>query len=1101
MSNLAYKVISDNIHKPDIDNRDYRLIQLENDLTALLISDPTTDKSAAALDVNVGAFHDPKNLPGLAHFCEHLLFMGTEKYPSENEYSSYLSKNSGFSNAFTSAQHTNYYFEVTNDAMEGALDRFSQFFISPLFDPSCKDREINAVDSENKKNLQNDTWRLYQLSKSLTNIDHPYNGFSTGNKETLGDEPLKMGLDVRAELLKFHDQYYSSNLMRLVIISNESLETLQDWAVDKFSDVTNKNLELPFYHNTPFKPQDFDGVFVQAKPIMESRSLQLVFPVPDNAPYWQYAPTSYLSHLLGHESKGSLLFNFKKNGWANGLSCGSVNISSGFSEFVLEIELTPEGLKHYEEIIVDVFKYVKMLQVEGPQEWIYKEIHEESISSFKFRQKTGASSTASNLAGSLHYLKQYDTKGINPLKNVEKKPAYFEIPPENLLSVTIVRDYSPEYIKEFLSYINPSNFRATLVAKEPFESKEIEISKEKWYGTEYTVSKFSSPLMNSLNEIFEENLLDPNYTLPEKNDFIATDFSLVEKPKDESLKIIYPTLIKTNEHSKVWYKVNTKLGGPRSAVTLKFNLPGSTSTPLNSVLLALFIELLDDELNSVSYLASMAGLRYNFNVAREGISLDVNGFSHKLENLLDRVVDTLVGFCSPDDNDNVYWGKVREERFNVIREKMLRNLKNFGYSVPYNQVGPMISGLINEGSWLTDDQIACYDAVSFKTLKNYASNLFTSCFIEFLFVGNYTKSQVINLTDVIETKLKNSITLTDSQFTRGRSLYLPNGEIFHYIKPNDDPKNINSCIEIFLQLGEIVQGRDRILAELVAQILHEPFFNRLRTREQLGYVVFSGLRETRTTFGLRLLVQSERSTNYLSGRIEKFLKKMDHTIGSMSEAEFTKQVEAVISKKLQQVKNLKEERSRFWHRIATGVYDFDRREVDVEVLRSLKLDELILYYKNKILKSDNHGDLTVHLQSQVVPKQTQKIILTHSLSNFLYDYPEFDDLEVNWMESIIDSLYGASDAEEIEINEELILSIINHENFKKNIPEFKYTDELVSFVLSELKHDYNTVSRAENESVIETIGEWKCEMPLTRAPTAKILKQYLDDDLVVESKL
>lgn len=83
---------SNSIQKPDLDDRSYKTIKLNNGLTALLISDAKTDKSAAALDVNVGAFSDYEHLPGLAHFCEHLLFMGTKKYPSENEYSSFFGK-------------------------------------------------------------------------------------------------------------------------------------------------------------------------------------------------------------------------------------------------------------------------------------------------------------------------------------------------------------------------------------------------------------------------------------------------------------------------------------------------------------------------------------------------------------------------------------------------------------------------------------------------------------------------------------------------------------------------------------------------------------------------------------------------------------------------------------------------------------------------------------------------------------------------------------------------------------------------------------------------------------------------------------------------
>jgi len=62
-------------------------------------------------------------LPGLAHFLEHMLFMGTEKYPEENDYSKFLAENGGSSNAYTSSDHTNYYFDVSPKELNGALDR------------------------------------------------------------------------------------------------------------------------------------------------------------------------------------------------------------------------------------------------------------------------------------------------------------------------------------------------------------------------------------------------------------------------------------------------------------------------------------------------------------------------------------------------------------------------------------------------------------------------------------------------------------------------------------------------------------------------------------------------------------------------------------------------------------------------------------------------------------------------------------------------------------------------------------------------------------------------------------------------------------------
>ena len=115
--------------------------------------------------VRVGHLCDPDSVPGLAHFCEHMLFLGTEKYPDENEYNPYLSSHGGSSNAFTDTEDTNYYFDINSDHFEGAVDRFAQFFISPLFTESATSRELKAVDSENSKNHQNDAWRSYQLLK------------------------------------------------------------------------------------------------------------------------------------------------------------------------------------------------------------------------------------------------------------------------------------------------------------------------------------------------------------------------------------------------------------------------------------------------------------------------------------------------------------------------------------------------------------------------------------------------------------------------------------------------------------------------------------------------------------------------------------------------------------------------------------------------------------------------------------------------------------------------------------------------------------------------------------------------------------------------
>ena len=60
--------------------------------------------------------------------------------------------------------------------------RFAQFFTGPLFTPSATGREVNAVNSENDKNLQNDSWRMHQLDRATCNQKHPYSKFGTGKR-------------------------------------------------------------------------------------------------------------------------------------------------------------------------------------------------------------------------------------------------------------------------------------------------------------------------------------------------------------------------------------------------------------------------------------------------------------------------------------------------------------------------------------------------------------------------------------------------------------------------------------------------------------------------------------------------------------------------------------------------------------------------------------------------------------------------------------------------------------------------------------------------------------------------------------------------------
>ena len=107
-----------------------------------------------------------------------MLFLGTEKYPEEGEYAQFLSSNGGYDNAYTSFENTNYYFSVNSEKLEEALDRFSQFFIGPLFNEDAVKREISAVNSEYEKDKGIPGWHWLLLLRHVADSRSPFSRYS-----------------------------------------------------------------------------------------------------------------------------------------------------------------------------------------------------------------------------------------------------------------------------------------------------------------------------------------------------------------------------------------------------------------------------------------------------------------------------------------------------------------------------------------------------------------------------------------------------------------------------------------------------------------------------------------------------------------------------------------------------------------------------------------------------------------------------------------------------------------------------------------------------------------------------------------------------------
>ncbi|KAJ2744851.1 metalloprotease [Coemansia sp. BCRC 34301] len=532
-SSLPYDEFTGSIETSGNDKHQHRLVRLPNNLVALCVQDNDAKEAAVSLSVN-----------------------GTAKYPDEKEYKAFLAKNGGKSNAYTGFTETNYYFSVSNDALEGAIDRFAQFFISPLFNADCVNRELKAVDSEYKMNLQNDGRRFYQLQTRTTNSAHPISRFPTGNLQTLRDAAKDLGLDLHEELVKFHDKYYSADMMRIVVVGNYNLDVLTELVASKFSDVKSKKDARPRFGIPPVGKAEL-GKLIRYRTVNEKYELKLKFALPEIKSLYREKPFEYIDSLLGHKESGSIYSVLRTNSWATDIQAySSGEYYDEFGIYSIDITATPEGLENYEAIVSIVFGYINMLIEHGPQEWYYKELSLISKAKFDYKDKEDAETYARTISKGAH--NQY-------------------IPPHHILShEALMIGYNAELISKCLSYLNSGNYRLFVGAQ---EHQLVECTLEEKY---YSILHYISDLpLHMISNVSCSSSVAKMLHLPGRNAFLPDNLSVSKPDIIADPPSLEPVLLRKDNKMEVWFKQDDQFFTPHGSIGLTISSQSVDNLPIN----------------------------------------------------------------------------------------------------------------------------------------------------------------------------------------------------------------------------------------------------------------------------------------------------------------------------------------------------------------------------------------------------------------------------------------------------------------------------------------------------------------------------------------
>lgn len=437
--------------------------------------------AAACLVVGAGSMYDPPECHGLAHFLEHLLFMGSEKYPLENELDSFIAKRGGCNNAWTEWEYTSYSLDIPQDALWETLDRFAQCFIAPLLSESAVDRELRAIESEFQLKKHSDACRWEQLLCAAAPPDHPMAKFAWGNLRTLRDIPAVMGVNPLQELRTFFQRYYYAANMRLVVVGGFALDELQQQVTQLFADIPALPRESapPIFLPLPVNPDDIRnpspsswnaayqspiaklegpmtaatslGKLYRIIPTKETHSLSITWQLPSLVRDWKTKPAEYLAHLVGHEASGSLLSYFRSKAWATsavaGIGDSGSESSSCHSLFTATFVLSEDGLKEWRQLVSAVYEYIGMLRrhsIEGWPEWIYEELEITHKLSYEYQDEKSPDDLVETLAANM--------------------APHQQLPSERLLDgEELFFDFDAAALKELLDeFLTPENARYDL---------------------------------------------------------------------------------------------------------------------------------------------------------------------------------------------------------------------------------------------------------------------------------------------------------------------------------------------------------------------------------------------------------------------------------------------------------------------------------------------------------------------------------------------------------------------------------------------------------------------------------------------------------------
>ncbi|MFS6802634.1 pitrilysin [Edwardsiella tarda] len=894
MAAVGWQPLAESINKSAGDPRAYQAIRLDNGMKVVLVSDPQAPHSLAALALPVGSLDDPASQLGLAHYLEHMVLMGSKRFPQPDNLSEFLKKHGGSYNASTASYRTAYYLQVENDALAPALDRLADAIAEPLLDKGNADRERHAVNAELTLARSRDGLRMEQVSAETLNPAHPSARFSGGNLETLSDKP---GSNLHQQLVAFYQRYYSANLMVGVIYGDQPLPALAALAVQSFGRIANRHATVAPI-DVPVVTPAQQGIIIHYVPAQPRRMLRIEYRIPNDSAAFRSKTDTYISYLIGNRSKNTLSDWLQRQGLAESISAGADPLADrNGGVFNINVALTEKGVAERGRVIAAIYDYLRLLRTQGIKQSYFDEIAHVLALDFRYPSITR------------------DMGYVEWMVDM-----MLRVPVAHVLDAPYLADrFDPQAIAARLDSMTPQQARIWFIGPDEPHNKLAY-----FVDAPYQVDRITPQQLAR----WQRDGRDISLSLPALNPYIPDDFALI-KPVTPTPS--HPQAIVDRPGLRALYMPSRYFADePKADITLALRNPLDGDQARGQVLFALTDYLAGLALDQLAYQASVGGIGFSTGYD-DGLVISASGFTQRMPQLLSALLEGYRGFTPTEAQlaQAKSWYRQQLDAADKAKafELAMQPVRALS-QVPYSERAA---------------RRALLPSITLADIVAYRTRLIEGASLDLLAVGNLSAEQVSLLAERISKQLHTQGT----RWWYGRDVVItqPTAATLHQAGSSSD----SALAAVYVPTGyDEVAGMAR--SQLLSQILQPWFYDQLRTQEQLAYALFAFPTSVGRQWGLAFLLQSNnRAPDYVYGRYQAFYAQAERRLAALSAADFDQYRQALITQLRQRPQTLSEEAGRFQGDFARGNLAFDTREKLIAALGALTHADLQRFFRQAVM--------------------------------------------------------------------------------------------------------------------------------------------------------